>query len=48
MSKLRVLAFSVSLDGYAAGHSQDLEHPLGVGGPDLMQWFFPTRAFNKM
>jgi len=48
MSKLRVLAFSVSLDGYAAGPSQDLEHPLGVDGPDLMQWMFPTREFHKM
>ncbi len=48
MSKLRVLAFAVSLDGFGAGPGQDLEHPLGVRGEELMQWFFPTRAFQRM
>jgi dihydrofolate reductase len=48
MPKVRVLAFSVSLDGYSAGPDQDLEHPLGVHGPDLMGWFFPTRTFRHM
>ena len=32
MSKLKVMAFSISLDGYGAGPDQSLEHPLGVGG----------------
>ena len=27
---LRVHSFSISIDGYGAGPSQDLEHPLGV------------------
>ena len=48
MSKLRVLSFAVSLDGYGAGPRQDLQNPLGVRGPELMHWFFPTRAFRKM
>lgn len=48
MPRLSVRNFGVSLDGFAAGPRQDLEHPLGVNGPDLMQWFFPTRAFRKM
>jgi dihydrofolate reductase len=48
MSKLRVQSFGVSLDGYAAGADQDLQHPLGVRGPELMEWFFPTRVFQKM
>ena len=48
MSKLRVNAFSISLDGYGAGPDQDLEHPLGVGGPDLFDWFFHTRTFQQM
>lgn len=48
MSKLRVQSFSVSLDGFGAGPDQNLENPLGVGGPDLMQWFFPTRVFQRM
>ena len=48
MSKLRVLGFSVSLDGFGAGPGQSLEHPLGVRGEALMQWFFPTQAFQRM
>lgn len=48
MSKLRVQCFGISLDGYAAGPNQDLKNPLGVGGPQLMEWFFPTRSFRKM
>ena len=47
MSKLRVQSFSASLDGYGAGPSQALDHPLGVRGTELMEWFFPTRAFRK-
>jgi dihydrofolate reductase len=39
---------SVSLDGFSAGTNQDLEHPLGVGGPDLFSWFFPTETFQRM
>jgi dihydrofolate reductase len=48
MPKLRVHNFSVSLDGYAAGPDQGLDHPLGVGGERLHEWAFPTRTFRKM
>ena len=48
MSKLRVQSFAVSLDGYGAGPDQSLEHPLGVRGPELMQWFFPTQFWRRM
>ncbi|UCI33034.1 dihydrofolate reductase family protein [Mesorhizobium sp. B4-1-4] len=48
MSKLRVNAFSLSLDGFGAGPSQDLENPLGVGGKSLHKWAFTTRTFRKM
>lgn len=48
MSKLRVESFTISLDGYGAGPNQDLEHPLGVGGPALHQWAWPTRTFQKV
>jgi dihydrofolate reductase len=48
MSKVRVQSFGVSLDGYGAGPDQSLEHPLGVNGPDLMEWFFPTRIWRHM
>jgi len=48
MSKLRVHTFSISIDGYGAGPNQDLEHPLGVGGPELFDWFFHTRTWQRM
>ncbi|HYL23664.1 MAG TPA: dihydrofolate reductase family protein [Burkholderiales bacterium] len=48
MSRLRVQSFAVSIDGYGAGPNQSLQNPLGVRGPELMQWFFPTRLFRKM
>jgi dihydrofolate reductase len=48
MSKLRVQSFSVSVDGYGAGPNQDLQNPLGVRGTELMEWFFPTRVFQRM
>src|SRR5437868_5050606 len=48
MSKLRVAGLGVSLDGYGAGPDQSLDNPLGVGGPDIMGWFFPTNVFRSM
>ena len=48
MSKVVVRSFAVSIDGFGAGTAQDLQHPLGVRGPELMEWFFPTRVFQKM
>jgi dihydrofolate reductase len=48
MQKLRVHCFGVSVDGYGAGPHQSLDHPLGVGGMGLMEWFFPTRTFQRM
>jgi dihydrofolate reductase len=48
MTKLRVHSFSLSLDGYGAGPDQDLEHPLGVGGPELFESFFATRTWRAM
>lgn len=48
MSKLRVHCFSVSVDGFGAGPQQSRVNPLGLGGEDLHQWMFPTRAFQRM
>jgi dihydrofolate reductase len=48
MSKVRVAGFGVSLDGFGAGIEQSLEHPLGRRGPELFDWFFPTRTFREM
>ncbi|MGN6529053.1 MAG: dihydrofolate reductase family protein [Burkholderiaceae bacterium] len=48
MSKVRVACFGMSIDGFGAGPRQSLDDPLGVGGPSLMQWVFPTRTFQRM
>lgn len=47
MTRVRVESFAISLDGYGAGPSQDIDNPLGVGGTDLHQWAFPTRTFQR-
>jgi dihydrofolate reductase len=46
--KLRVHAFSISLDGYGAGPDQTLANPLGVGGEALHTWFVATRTFRQI
>jgi dihydrofolate reductase len=48
MAKVKVQAFSVSIDGFGAGPRQSLNDPLGIGGTTLHQWFFPTRTFQQM
>jgi len=48
MSKGRVAAFSISLDGFGAGARQDLNNPLGVRGLELHRWFQETEVFRKM
>jgi dihydrofolate reductase len=48
MSKVRVAAFSVSVDGFGAGPRQDLGNPLGVRGMELHGWFLQTEAFKRM
>ena len=47
MTRVRVESFAISLDGYGAGPSQDIDNPLGVAGTDLHQWAFPTRTFQR-
>jgi len=48
MTKLRVQSFALSLDGYGAGPEQSLANPLGVRGPELMEWFFQTEVWKRM
>jgi dihydrofolate reductase len=48
MSRLRVHAFSISIDGFGAGANQDLNHPLGVGGLALHEWALATKTFHEM
>jgi dihydrofolate reductase len=45
---VKVAAFAVTLDGFSAGPDQSLQNPLGVNGPDMMGWFFPTKVFGDM
>jgi len=47
MTRVRVNAFSISLDGYGAGPDQGLEDPLGKGGEELHEWARPTRTFQR-
>ena len=48
MSRLRVMCFCVSFDGFGAGPDQSLENPLGVRGMELADWLFPTRVWKTM
>lgn len=48
MSKLKVLCFSLSADGFGAGPNQSLENPMGVGGMSMHNWVFPTQSFKNM
>ena len=48
MAKVRVENFAVSIDGFSAGPNQDLENPLGINGPELMDSFFHTRVWRQM
>jgi dihydrofolate reductase len=48
VSRLRVQSFAVSIDGYGAGPNQDLQNPLGLGGPELFAWFFQTGVWRRM
>ncbi len=47
MSKLR-LKISMSLDGYVAGPSQSVDHPLGIGGMRLHEWVFPLAIWRAV
>jgi dihydrofolate reductase len=48
MSRLRVNALGISIDGFSAGPEQSLENPMGLGGMALHQWVFGTRTFHRM
>jgi dihydrofolate reductase len=48
MAKVRVAAFSISIDGFGAGPLQDINHPLGVRGVELHTWLRNTELFKRM
>jgi dihydrofolate reductase len=48
MSRLRVNAFGISIDGYGAGPDQSMDNPMGVGGMALHRWVLGTKTFQKV
>jgi len=48
VSRVRVHAVALSLDGYMAGPGQDLANPLGIGGTLIHEWIFATRTGREM
>lgn len=48
MSKVKVSAFTISLDGFGAGLNQSKENPMGDNGGELHPWMFPTKMFQNM
>src|ERR1700756_4161563 len=48
VGRVRVAAFSLSLDGFGAGPEQSLQDPLGKGGMELHRWFVGTKTFKAM
>jgi dihydrofolate reductase len=46
MSRILVLGYTISLDGYGAGPRQSREEPLGVGGESLHDWLVNTPTFK--
>jgi dihydrofolate reductase len=48
MSRVRIAAFTISIDGFGAGPAQSLQEPLGKGGESLHAWMLATRTFQRM
>ncbi len=48
MGRVRVAAYSLSLDGFGAGPEQSLDNPLGKRGPELHTWFMGAKTFKTM
>jgi dihydrofolate reductase len=48
MSRVRVSAFSVSLDGFGTGGGQSAAAPFGHAGERLHEWMFATRWGREM
>jgi dihydrofolate reductase len=48
MAKVKVQAFTISIDGFGAGPDQSVQAPLGVGGEELHKWLVGTHTFRNM
>jgi len=46
--KVRVAAFTISVDGFGAGRDQSQAEPLGVNGEKLHEWLVQTETFRKL
>jgi dihydrofolate reductase len=46
--KVRVAAFTLSIDGFGAGRDQSEAEPLGVNGETLHEWLVHTETFRKL
>lgn len=46
--KVRVAAFSLSIDGFGAGSDQSEAEPLGVHGETLHEWLVQTETFRRL
>jgi dihydrofolate reductase len=46
--KVRVAAFTISVDGFGAGRDQSLAQPLGVNGERLHEWLVQTETFRQL
>lgn len=48
MARVRVAAFSLSVDGFGAGPDQSINDPMGKNGMGVHRWFLGTRTFRTM
>ena len=48
MSKVKVMNYTISLDGFGAGPSQSLEKPMGLRAEKLHQWMFSSERMSKV
>jgi dihydrofolate reductase len=48
MTRFRVSAFGISVDGFGAGAEQTKDNPMGVGGLAMHGWAFETKTFRAM
>jgi dihydrofolate reductase len=48
MTRFRVNAFGVSMDGFGAGAEQSADNPMGVGALAMHGWAFETKTFRAM
>lgn len=47
-TKVKVMSYSISADGFGAGPDQSLEQPMGANGHDVHKWLLGTEYFQKM